>query len=106
MVITQKTLIGKTSRRLNELDPENLHRYSMSHYEKTYGRGFLFFFSPFIGGPRYFEYIMGEWHQDAKTHTLALSISAPRTNISLQGLSSQKNPMHPRCTGDFLDKIS
>ena len=37
-------LIGKTSRRFNELDPENLHRYSMSHYEKTYGRGFFYFF--------------------------------------------------------------
>ena len=26
-------LIGKTSRRFNELDPENLHRYSMGHYK-------------------------------------------------------------------------
>ena len=37
-------LIGKTSRRFNELDPEILHRYSMGHYKKTYGRGFLFCF--------------------------------------------------------------
>ena len=49
-VIAQKTLIGKSSRRFNELDPENLHRYSMSHYEKTDGRGFfIFFFAVFRG---------------------------------------------------------
>ena len=27
---------------------------------------------------------MREWHQHAKTHTVALSIRAPRTNISLR----------------------
>ena len=42
-VITQKTLIGKTSRRFNELDPENLHRCSMGHYEKSEGGGFFIF---------------------------------------------------------------
>ena len=40
-VITQKTLIGKTSGRFNELDPETLHRCSMGHYAKSHGVGFF-----------------------------------------------------------------
>ena len=49
-------LIGKTSRRFNELDPENLHRYSMGHYENSYGGGFFLknVFSRFFGGPSSF----------------------------------------------------
>ena len=33
-------LIGKTSRRFKELDPETLHKCSMDHYESFDGRGF------------------------------------------------------------------
>ena len=52
-------------------------------------------------------YIMREWHQHAKTHTVALSIRAPRTNISLSaglglspgvlGFSSQSATAVHRC---------
>ena len=46
-------LIGKTSRRFNELDPEILHRYSMGHNKKTYGGGFLIFFIFDLEGSEY-----------------------------------------------------
>ena len=46
-------LIGKTSRRFKELDPENLHRCSMGHYATSYGVFFLLFdfFNRFSGVP-------------------------------------------------------
>ena len=38
----QKTLIGKTSRRFNELDPETLQKCAMGHYESFGARDFSF----------------------------------------------------------------
>ena len=55
-VITQNTVIGKTSRRLEELEPEILHRCSIGHYATFQGH-FVFpfrHFSSFFGGPSFF----------------------------------------------------
>ena len=41
--ITQKTLIGKTSRRLRDLDPDNFLRCSMGHYATFNGGDFSTF---------------------------------------------------------------
>ena len=47
----QNSVIGKTSRRFEELGPEILHRCSMGHYAKSYGGGFLTLFFIFdLGG--------------------------------------------------------
>ena len=55
-VITQKSLIGKTSRRFKELDPEILHRCSLDHYATFDEGGFSTFwlFRRFSGVPDFF----------------------------------------------------
>ena len=77
---TQKTLIGKTSRRFNELDPENLHRYSMGHYEKSNGGGFFTFwlFSPFFRGPRFFG--TNALHSDPSNSKINEKIKKPNSS--------------------------
>ena len=52
MLITQKTLTGKTPRRFEESDPEFLRKSPMGHYAKFDGR---FFFVPFD----YLHHIVG-----------------------------------------------
>ena len=72
-------LIGKTSRRFKELDPEILHRCSMGHYAKSYGGGFLIFF--FI-----FDFGGSEWRAFPKK-----SLGPPKNGEKSQKV---KNPLH------------